>query len=340
MPGDVSAMDKIKIIKKLGSGGNSRAFLGKDETSGKLYTVKMCKSDGEELCDKARQNFERANLENEARILGVLKHKGIPALHKRYEDGIVLEYVPGKSLEKVLLTKGVFPEKEAVRVAGEIAEILRYLHGRREPVIYRDLKPANVVLRPDGHVSIIDFGAARLYEFGEKSDTLNLGTLGFAAPEQFGNLGQTDPRTDIYCLGMTLLQLISGVDTKDAEAVANFKKKGIRGVSPELLGIIDKCTRPDREDRFKSVKEIQQALLTYPRKVRRRKIVSGIRVVVAAAAMSLAISGCLLQGETIKNYAVNDIDARMPEVMKRLGVVRTWIEEQLDYFVNSEVLDK
>ena len=169
-------MDKIRIIKKLGSGGNSRAYLGEEEGTGKRFTVKMCKSecDGLEDKDKDRQKLERANLYNEARILGALEHEGIPKLHKRFEEGIVLEYVPGTSLEKVLLTKGVFSEKVAVRIAKEIAGILRYLHGRREPVIYRDLKPANVVLRPGGHVSLIDFGAARIYEFGEKSDTLNL----------------------------------------------------------------------------------------------------------------------------------------------------------------------
>lgn len=333
-------MDKINIIKKLGSGGNSKAFLGKEISTGRLVTVKMCKTEGEDIsgCCNEKNEIERVNLENEANILASLDHECIPKLIKRNRESIILDYVPGISLEKVLLTKGVFAEKEAVRIALEIAGILRYLHGRREAIIYRDLKPANVVLRPDGHISLIDFGAARRYEFGQKSDTLNLGTLGFAAPEQFGNLGQTDPRTDIYCFGMTLLQLISGVDTKDTDAVAGFKKKGIRGVSSELLGIIDKCTRPDMDDRFMSVKEIETALLTYPGKVRLRKIGNGIKVVAAAAGLSIVISGCIMQGESIKNYAVNDIEVRMPAVRERLGFIRGWIEEQFEALLGCEVL--
>lgn len=347
-------MDKIKLLEPLGSGGNSRVFLGKEISTGRKVTVKMCKSGnlweadkygnaeaGEKNVKAMRKLLaEKKNLDNEARILEGLDHDGIPKLYQRSSEGIVLEFIPGISLEKVLFTEGVLTEKEAARVGCEIAEILRYLHGRRQPVIYRDLKPANIVRKLDGHVCLIDFGAARFYEALEKSDTLNLGTLGFAAPEQFGNLGQTDPRTDIYCLGMTLLQLVSGANVGDQEEVTSFLKKGIKGVSPEFLGIIKKCTRPDREDRFRSVKEIEKALLEYPKKVRLRKAKSGIKVVVAAVMMSLVISGCLIKGEAVREAAANDMAVRLPAVRERLFAARIWIEGQVENILDSEVLQK
>lgn len=338
-------MDRIKIVRPLGSGGNSRAFLGKEISSGRKVTVKLCKSGGfngenVEADSIARYEAERRNLENEARILEGLEIQGVPRLYQKGPEGIVLEFIPGRSLEKVLFADGVFSEKEAVRIGREIINILRYLHGRREPVIFRDLKPSNVVLKPDGHVSLIDFGAARFYEAGERSDTLNLGTIGFAAPEQFGNLGQTDPRTDIYCFGMTLLQLISGVDISDQEAVTSFMKKGIKGVSPEFLGIIRKCTRPDRDDRFKSAREIEKALLEYPKKVRLRKIKGYIKVVAAAGLLSVIISGCIMKGEAVKEAASKDITLRLPAVKARLLNARIWIENQIEDLLGSEVLEK
>ena len=324
-------MERYRIIKPLGSGGNCNAFLGKDTESGRLVTIKRCKTEGD-----TQDEIVRKNLVNEARILEELEHEAVPSLYERSAGEIVLEYIPGNSLEKVLLTNGTFNEKEAIRIAYELASVMRYLHGRREPVIYRDLKPSNIVLKPDGHICLIDYGAARFYEAGCVNDTLNLGTLGFAAPEQFGNLGQTDPRTDIYCFGMTLLQMVSGVDTRDAEAVVTYKRNGIKGISSGFLGIVEKCTHADREDRFRSFKEIQEELELLPRKNKLRKITNGIRITVLAACLSLIISVGIIKADEVKNYAVSDVTARMPAVKQRFGYARWWIE---DYFTNKEVID-
>ena len=130
-------MDRIKIVRPLGSGGNSRAFLGKEISSGRKVTVKLCKSGGfngenVEADSIARYEAERRNLENEARILEGLEIQGVPRLYQKGPEGIVLEFIPGRSLEKVLFADGVFSEKEAVRIGLEIIDILRYLHGRRE----------------------------------------------------------------------------------------------------------------------------------------------------------------------------------------------------------------
>ena len=309
-------MEEYKIIKPLGSGGNCNAFLGKEISSGKLVTIKKRKT-------------EDSNFFNESVILEELDHKSVPSLYKRSSEELILEYIPGKSLEKILIRKGLFTEKEALQIAYELAGIMRYLHGRRKPVIYRDLKPSNIVMKPDGHICLIDFGAARFYEAGEASDTLNLGTLGFAAPEQYGNLGQTDPRTDIYCFGMTILQLVSGVDTKDKDEVESFKKKGIKGISDEFIAIVDKCTRADREDRFRSFREIQEELEAIPKRRKANKFIKAAKVLALAAVLSGIISVGIMNAEEVTSYATNDFTERMPAVKMRLGYARTWIEEFL-----------
>ena len=317
-------MEGYKIIKPLGSGGNCNAFLGKEISSGKLVTIKKRKT-------------EDSNFFNESVILEELDHKSVPSLYKRSSEELILEYIPGKSLEKILIRKGLFTENEALQIAYELAGIMRYLHGRRKPVIYRDLKPSNIVMKPDGHICLIDFGAARFYEAGEASDTLNLGTLGFAAPEQYGNLGQTDPRTDIYCFGMTILQLVSGVDTKDTDEVAGFKKNGIKGISDEFIAIVDKCTRADREDRFRSFREIQEELEVIPKRKKTKKFIGMAKVVALAAVLSVIISVGIINAEEVTSYATNDFTERMPAVRMRFSYARSWIE---DFLKENEVLIK
>lgn len=316
---------EVKVVKALGQGGNSRVFLGKRSTDGGLVTLKTAR-----LTDGKPDIHSIKSFENEANILTALEHTAIPRFYGRIQNGIMLEYFEGSSLEKVLLSKGTFSEKETAKIALELAEILRYLHGVRRPVIYRDLKPANIVLKGDGHVALIDFGAARFYRSGERGDTTNLGTYGFAAPEQFGNLGQTDPRTDIYCFGMTLLQLISGIDPKDDEAVKRCKQFGVSGISDEFMQIIDKCTRPDREDRFKSAKEIQKALLTYPKLVRKRKALGLLKTTTAAAVIALILSLGMIHFDSVKSYAASDMEKRLPAVQQRLYNAKLWILEKIE----------
>lgn len=311
-------MGNYKIIGVLGEGGNSVAYQGIDKATGYRVTVKC-----------AKENALK-NLENEARILQKLDHHSIPKLIEKHEDTIVLEHIQGMSLEKVMSSEGRFDEKRVRKIAIELSEILRYLHGRREPVIYRDLKPANVVMRPDGEIALIDFGAARYYSLGEKSDTQNIGTRGFAAPEQFGNLGQTDPRTDIYCLGMTVLQLLTSVDPGDSETIERFKKNGVKGVSKELMQIIDKCIRPDRDDRFRSVIELSESLKKYPGIRVRRLIGTAVkRTMIAAVAAVILTLGVLNMG-TVKSYAEDDLEKRMPYVRQRLYYAHERIEEFLE----------
>ena len=298
--------DKYRIKRKLGEGGSSVVLMGIDEENGSAVTIKQIKKDVYGVGEISHAAAD------EAQMLKALDHPAIPELIEVYDDAFVMEYVPGNSLEKFIKHKGFLKEKEAVALGLELLDILSYLHGGKRPVVYRDLKPANIMVRPDGHVSLIDFGAARFYEGGAMSDTRNLGTGGFAAPEQYGNLGETDPRTDIYCFGRTLLQIMGGKCT------------------PELMMIIDKCTRPDREDRFGNCREIKAALIKYPKIAGRNKVFSQAKYVAAAAVLAMVVSLGVTHYETFVSYAAYDAQFRVPAVKERLGRAGIRIREILD----------
>ncbi len=303
---EVLYKNRYKLVRKLGEGGSSVVYMAVDTKSDQVVTIKMIK-------ECAYQSDEVSAMSiDEAAVLERLNHPAIPGVVRVYEDAFVLEYVPGNSLEKYIRHKGLLKEKEAVALGKELLEILAYLHERKEPVVYRDLKPANIMVKPDGHVALIDFGAARYFSAGDQADTVNLGTNGFAAPEQYGSLGQTDPRTDIYCFGRTLLQIMGGK------------------CSPELLMIIERCTKPDRDDRFDDCRQIIAALEKYPRVARIKRFWQRARYIAVAAVLAFIISFAITRYESVVSYAAYDAQTRVPAVKERLGYAGTRISEFLE----------
>ncbi len=312
--------DKYKVLRRLGEGGSSKVFMAQDIETGVPVTIKRFK--------KHAHGTDSFSFPEEVEMLKSLDHPAIPKVIETFDDAVVLEYVPGNSLEKYIRHKKRLSEKEAVKISQELLKILEYLHGLDKPLIYRDLKPANIMIKPDGHVSLIDFGAARFYEKDVKGDTTNLGTSGFAAPEQYGNLGQSDPRTDIYCFGRTLLQMVSGV------------------CSEELSAVADKCTRPDREDRFKSCAEIEKELLKYPRKRVMKRAFGYFKISVAAMAAAILVSAFAEYYDAARSYAYSDAEQRIPAVKERLGNVGLRIrgllnetQEEPDDGIGEEISD-
>ncbi|MBE5829358.1 MAG: serine/threonine protein kinase [Butyrivibrio sp.] len=297
--------NRFRILRKLGEGGSSVVYMAVDQRTDKPVTIKIIK---EHVFDG--KDTEQIVME-ETKVLRFVKHPSIPRVVAEYDDAFVLEYVPGNSLSKVLKSKGRFEEKEVVDFGFELLDMLGYLHSLKWPVIYRDLKPANIMLRPDGHLSLIDFGAARFMEPGGITDTLNLGTEGFAAPEQYGNLGQTDPRTDIYCFGKTLLLLLGGK------------------CSPELMEVIDKCIRPDREDRYESCQEIAKELKNYPKRRIQKRVFKVAQLFVASLAGSAVISFAAAHMDAAMSYAASDALLRVPAVKERMGNAGLRIKEIL-----------
>lgn len=253
--------NKYKILNEVGHGGMSVVYLAINERANKTWAVKEIRKDG--VCD-----FEavKQGLVVETDMLKRLNHDHLPSIIDviDQEDSflIVMDYIEGQSLQAVLKNGGAQPQKQVLEWGIQLCDVLGYLHSQNPPIIYRDMKPANVMLRPNGDVTLIDFGTAR--EFKNRSmveDTTCLGTRGYAAPEQFGGRGQTDARTDIYCLGATLYHLITG----HSPAEPPYEIKPLSYWNPAFSGsgleyIISKCCQQDPSARYQSCAELMYDL--------------------------------------------------------------------------------
>ncbi len=256
---------KYKILNKVGQGGMSVVYLAMNEKANKQWAVKEVRKDGVLDFEAVKQG-----LVAETDILKRLDHPYLPSIIDVIDTDesfiIIMDYIQGNSLNKALDEFGAQPQDEVIKWAKQLCDVLGYLHTRTPPIIYRDMKPANVMLKPDGNISLIDFGTAREYKEKNLADTTCLGTVGYAAPEQFGGMGQTDARTDIYCLGATLYHLVTGKNPCEPL----------------------KCTQRDPNDRYQSAAELMYALEHYEevddsyRKKQKRKLALFLAPVVLA----------------------------------------------------------
>ena len=253
---------KYKILNVVGKGGMSVVYLAMNERANKQWAIKEVRKDG-------MQSFEvvKQNLVAETDLLKKLNHPHLPSIIDVIDCDdtflIVMDYIEGNPLSKALETSGAQNQDDVIEWAKQLCDVLGYLHSRKPPIIYRDMKPSNVMLKPDGNVMLIDFGTAREFKSSSVADTTCLGTQGYAAPEQFGGHGQTDARTDIYCLGATMYHLVTGHNP----ATPPYEMYPIRQWNPMLSSgleeIILKCTQRNPEDRYQSCAELLYALDHY-----------------------------------------------------------------------------
>lgn len=253
--------NKYKILSEVGHGGMSVVYLAINERANKTWAVKEIRKDGVVDFEAVKQG-----LVVETDMLKKLNHDHLPSIIDviDLDDSflIVMDYIEGKSLQSVLKSSGAQPQELVIQWGIQLCDVLGYLHSREPAIIYRDMKPANVMLRPNGEVTLIDFGTAR--EFKNRTmveDTTCLGTRGYAAPEQFGGRGQTDARTDIYCLGATLYHLVTG----HSPAEPPYEIKPLSYWNPAFSGsgleyIIAKCCQQDPEHRYQSCAELMYDL--------------------------------------------------------------------------------
>ena len=250
---------KYKILNKIGQGGMSVVYLAMNERANKQWAIKEVRKDGV-------QNFEvvKQGLIAETEMLKKLSHPNLPSIIDVIDgDGtflIVMDYIEGRHLESVAKEYGAQSQEDVIEWAKQLCDVLSYLHSRKPPIIYRDMKPSNVMLKPDGKVMLIDFGTAREFKENSVADTTCLGTQGYAAPEQYGGHGQTDARTDIYCLGATLYHLLTGHNPSEPP----YEMYPIRYWNPDLSSgleeIILKCTQKNPDRRYQNMAQLIEDL--------------------------------------------------------------------------------
>ena len=290
--------NKYEILKRIGKGGMSEVYLAMDRNRNKQWAVK-------EIKKKARDKNNEVVIQSaiaEANMMKKLDHPCLPRIvdiiDRKNVIYVVMDYIEGEPLSKILEKYGAQPQETVIEWAKELAGVLEYLHMQDPPIIYRDMKPANVMLQPNGHIKLIDFGIAREYKEQNVEDTVSLGTKGYAAPEQFGGKGQTDPRTDIYCLGVTLYHLVTGQNPCEPP----YELYPIRHWKPELSAglesIILKCTQMNPQDRYSSCAELLYALQHYEeedeayKKQLKRKLKIFVGTLVASVVCVLAGVTC------------------------------------------------
>jgi serine/threonine protein kinase len=234
--------ERYRIVEMIGQGGMGAVYKARDIKFGRKVAVKemsqhnLSAQETEEATERFRQ---------EANLLARLTHPNLPSVYDYFEEGgrwyLVMDFIKGETLEEYIAraTNNILPLIEALDIGIQLTRVLGYLHTRPTPIIFRDLKPLNIMITSDKHVYLIDFGVARLFKRGKAKDTLALGSVGYAAPEQFGK-AQTTPRSDIYSLGVILHQLLTGNDPQNNDPLFHFQPLGFYNPSlpKELTGLV------------------------------------------------------------------------------------------------------
>ncbi len=272
---------RYRILEQVGNGGFSVVYKAEDtQDKDRKVAIKAIALHGlnsQEIIE-ATEAFNREML-----LLSELKHRNLPCIRHHFSDTncwyLVMDFIEGTTLEKHLeqidrmkqMPGGRLPLEEVLDIGILLCDVLTYLHGRQPPVIFRDLKPANVMLTVDGHLALIDFGIARRFKPGQQKDTMVFGSPGYAAPEQYGKT-QTTPRADIYSLGVLLHQLLTGNDpSQDPFHFAPLATKGEDALL-RLNAIITRMVEMDEKDRPQSITLVEQELRSIANAYRQQRL--------------------------------------------------------------------
>ena len=305
---------KYEIWKEVGRGGMSIVYLARDNRLNKQWAVKEIKNDGSKSTKTLLKGLER-----EANILKNVDHPVLPRIVDIInQEGViyvVMDFIEGETISDRLKKEGAQPQELVIEWGLQLASALDYLHNMNPPVIYRDMKPSNVMIKPEGGVKLIDFGTAKEYDVENNADTTALGTRGYAAPEQFGDskgrgIYNTDERTDIYNLGATLYHIVTGMNPCEPPYEIRPIREWNPALSSGLEKILLKCTQADPKDRYQNCSELMYALEHYNelddayKKKNKHKMAAFVSTVVLAVAAGVTslIGYSGLQKIKLDNY--------------------------------------
>ena len=255
------------ILELVGRGGSATVYKAKDIHNGGIYALKKYITS-----DPANRKRLLEGMERELEVLKNCTHPVLPKIFDliKIEDAffLVMEYIDGIDLKKYVDEYGTLSTKMLVKVMEQVCSGLYYLHSLSPAIVYRDLKPANIILCKDGRIKLIDFGIAKRYRTDIDVDKLALGSKGFAAPEQFGDskgngLYNTDIRADIYGMGTTMYYLKTAkIYNSVSENKSIYSFKDYLRTSHKLRKIIKKCTKNNPDLRYQNCIEILCSIKT------------------------------------------------------------------------------
>ena len=264
LPANAFLRNRYIILRKIGQGGMAAVYQVADtQQPGPQWAIK-------EMSDAALANQDRAYAVQaflqEANLLRTLSHPNLPKVIDVFAEGgkyyLVMEFVPGETLQAMLEKRGSnqpFTEAEVLPWAVQLCDVLSYLHSQNPPIVFRDLKPANIMITPQGQVKLIDFGIVRFFKPEKAKDTVALGTPGYAAPEALA--GQTDARSDIYSLCVMLHQLL----TQNEPLKNMFNIPPARRLNPAVSegmeGLLVRGVQNQREMRWQSARAMRVELI-------------------------------------------------------------------------------
>ncbi len=277
---------RYEIVRRIGGGGMGAVYLAKDRNLGDA--PRAVKEMIESHLDDTQHEKAIADFKRESLLLTSLEHPSIPTVYDYFYDEnserfyLVMKFIPGSDLSSRLRKTpgGRIEEPTATEWGIQTADVLEYLHTRRQPIIYRDLKPANLMLDSNSNrIMLIDFGIARWVNKLEKGVTA-VGTMGYAPPELFS--GRADPRVDIYSLGATMFHLLTGSDPQDNpllifDFAKNPRPRQINpGLSSEMERILMRAVEYKPEHRFQSGAEMREVLSSHLEKLRSGQVTYGL----------------------------------------------------------------
>ena len=329
--GDV-LKNRYKIQGLIGRGGMSSVYMSVDtQLSNKIWAVKEVSRNAHDAVGRPIEQ----SLVTEVELLAKLDHPSIVDIVDIIKTNeyiyVVMDYVEGQSLDKVVREQGPQSEEDVQNWMIQICDALSYLHSQDPPIIYRDMKPGNIMLRPDGYIKLIDLGVAREYKDSSQKDTIAFGTEGYAPPEQYGK-AQTDARADIYALGATMWHLLCG------EAPSEYPLPDVRTRNNQVgegfsTVIVPKCTQLDRELRYQDCEELVSDLEVYEeltqefrnqqkRKVKISASFAGSGVLCAIIGVILIFVGIFVTANECKSLIQN-------------GRNNTVLSEQRDFYIKA-----
>ena len=279
-PGDV-LFDDYKIIEKIKIGGMGAVYKSTSLKTGEFYALKELISFS---LDEAENKEAISRFEREARILSNLSHPSLPGVIDYFSKNdryyLIMDFVEGKDLSNILKERGApgLPEEEVIEWMIQICDVLIYLHTRDPVVIYRDIKPSNIMVREkDNKITLIDFGIARTLQKGtDVSRTkTTIGTIGYMSPEQYR--GRPDPRSDIYSLGVTMYHLLTGSRPIPFNVIALLEEDTY--LSEKIKSIAINCVKINSKERFQSAMDLKKALMGFADIVIPAKPRRGLRAV-------------------------------------------------------------